>query len=401
MKVFTLFNDIHKDGMGSAALTLVTALKAQGVDVVPVHAWREVDYPEYEEKCKPVFCNEEMRWMEGPWLKNMVEKINSMAEDGDVAIDFGSSDWLACAPYFKPGLRMITAVHSINPSTLKLASAYPERISAFVCISKGVEERFRRRLPKNHCAKIHLIPNAVAAARQPKTGWSNDGVLRILFLGRIENTSKGCGKIPKILKELKRRGIKAKLDLYGYFHNWEREWWKAVDKADVRDMVEYRGMADHDQVYDIMRGYDAFLTPSNFEGFPLSNSEAMSCALPIVTSRIVGVTDWICDYGKAGLLVDKMDIKGFADALEALAKDENLRRRIGEAGRERINALASFEAHGRLYAELCRAVSAGSDYAPVKPHCEIENYVTPEFLKPWGPARILPVWLKTWLRRFM
>jgi hypothetical protein len=127
----------------------------------------------------------------------------------------------------------------------------------------------------------------------------------------------------------------------------------------------------------------------------------MSCALPIVTSRILGVTDWICDYGRCGVTVDKMDINGYANALEELGKSEVRRREIGKAARERITELASFEAHGKKYASLAREISGSVNYIEVKPHCSIDNYVQPEFLKTWGPARFLPTWLKTWLRRFM
>lgn len=401
MKVFLLLNEIKRDGMGSAAMTLVRAVKAQGLAVQPIHAWREIDFPEYEAECKPI-CIENNRYgVDSEHLTRMVAKVNELAQDGDVAINFGSGNWLATIPYLKPGIRVITAVHSINPSTLKLGRAYPERVSAFVCISKGVADRFKKKLPARYHHKVHLIPNAVATAENPKNDWSNEGVLRILFLGRIEATSKGCDKLPKILAELKRSGVAAKLDLYGYFHNWEREWWQAVDKAGVREMTEYKGEIAHEKVYETMRRYDVFLSPSNFEGFSLSNSEAMSCALPVVTSKIAGVTDWICDYGRCGITVGKMDIKGFADALEMLAKNPAKREELGKAGRERIMKLASFEAHGRNYANLVQKISGESNYELANPHCPLDRYVQPEFLKPWGPARILPMWLKIWLRRFM
>lgn len=401
MKAIPLFNELYRDGMGSAAITLVRALKSQGLEVQPLHAWKDVKFPEYEEECSPVYVENDGFGIDGAHLVKMVEKINTLAEDGDVLINFGSANWLACLPYIRRGIRIITAVHSINPSTLKIGGAYAGRVSAFVCISKGVEERFLHRLPKQYRAKVCLIPNAVDIAAAPKDDWSRSGALRILFLGRIEATSKGCDKLPKILAELKRRGVDAQLDLYGYFHNWERQWWSAVDKAGVRDMVEYKGEIAHEKVYDVMRRYDVFIVPSNFEGFSLSTSEAMSCALPVVVSRIPGVTDWICDYGRCGIMVEKTSIAAFADAIERLALSEEDCRRMGVAARERIASLASFKAHAKKYAELVRKVSGSSDYEEAKEHCSLDNYIQPDFLRPWGPARILPVWLKTWLRRFM
>lgn len=47
-------------------------------------------------------------------------------------------------------------------------------------------DRFLKKLPKQYHHKVQLIPNAVDAATEPKADWSNNGVLRILFVGRIE-----------------------------------------------------------------------------------------------------------------------------------------------------------------------------------------------------------------------
>ncbi len=402
MKVILGFNEIYKDGMGSAALTLVRALKAQGVVARPVHAWRDVKFDIYEAEAKPIFVEgNEMYSLEGVSLKRMVETVNNLTEEGDAFIHFGSPNWAACTPYFNDSLRIVVAVHSINPSTLKLCRAYADRISAWVCISQGVMERFLRKLPKRFHHKVHLIPNAVEETLCPKTDYTLGNPLRILFVGRIEDTSKGCGKLPKILAELKKRGVAAQLDLYGYFHNWEQQFWAVVDKAGVHEQVNYRGEIAHEQIYPMMVKYDVFIAPSNFEGFPLSISEAMMAGLPCLVSRIDRVTDWIMTDGETGLLAEKMDIKGFADKLELLVRNPGLAEKIGQAGRARIRDLASFKSHGKLYAELLQQVSTGCDYKKVEPPCSLENYRQPEFLKPWGLARLLPVWLKTWLRRFM
>ncbi len=395
-------NEIYKDGMGSAALTLVRALKAQGIDAQPVHAWRDVKYETYEVEAQPIFIEGNDGYsLDGAALERMVETVNNLTEVGDTFIHFGSPNWAACTPYFKDSLRIVVAVHSINPSTLKLCRAYAERISAWVCISKGVKDRFLRKLPKRFHHKVYLIPNAVEETPCPKIDYALGNPLRILFVGRIEDTSKGCGKLPKILKELKHRGVAAELDLYGYFHNWEQQFWAAVDKADVREQVNYRGEIAHEQIYPMMPHYDVFIAPSNFEGFGLSIAEAMMAGVPCLASRFRGVTDWLMTDGESGLLAEKMDIQGFANQLEWLVRNPQMAEKIGQAGRTRILALASLESHGRLYAELLQKVSIEHDYKHVEPPCSLENYHQPEFLKPWGPARLLPVWLKTWLRRFM
>ena len=400
MKVFPLFNEIKRDGMGIAAMTLVKALRTQGIDAQPLHAWKEVDFPEYEEECAPLFVENHGYGVDGAHLKRMVDKINTLAEPGDVVINFGSPNWLACIPYLNPEIRVITAVHSINPSTLKLCRAYPERVSAFICISQGVMNRFLKKLPKRFHNRVVLIPNAVQRCDAPKTDYQIHTPLKVLYVGRIEATSKGCDKIPKILAELKKRGVAARCDFYGYFHNWESQFWACVDKAGVRECVHYCGEVAHDEIYKLMPNYDVFLAPSNFEGFPLSISEAMMCGMPCVVSKINGVTDWILGV-HGGICTKKMDIAGFANAFERIARESSLAETLGKAARERIVNLASFEAHGQNYAQLVQQVSAEQGYSLIQPTCELSNYAQPECLKPWGLARLLSPRLKTFLRRFM
>ena len=59
--------------------------------------------------------------------------------------------------------------------------------------------------------------------------------------------------------------------------------------------------------------------------------ESMACALPVVAADASGATSLVHD-GETGILVDAGDAEGFADALEAYAKDPDLRRRHGAAG---------------------------------------------------------------------
>ena len=74
-----------------------------------------------------------------------------------------------------------------------------------------------------------------------------------------------------------------------------------------------------------------FLNPSITEAFGNVTLEAMACALPVIAADATGATNLVRD-GVTGTLVDASDIDGFADALEAYARDPELRRRHGEAG---------------------------------------------------------------------
>jgi glycosyltransferase involved in cell wall biosynthesis len=81
--------------------------------------------------------------------------------------------------------------------------------------------------------------------------------------------------------------------------------------------------------------FDAFVLPSGNEGTPVTAIEALASGCPVVATRVGGVPDVVRD-GEDGFLVELGDLEGLAGALNRLAADPELRRRLGEAGRERV-----------------------------------------------------------------
>jgi glycosyltransferase involved in cell wall biosynthesis len=91
------------------------------------------------------------------------------------------------------------------------------------------------------------------------------------------------------------------------------------------------------QRYDVDRmlaAMDVYCLPSYREGYPVSVMEASSMALPAVVSDIRGCREAVVD-GQTGLVVPVKSPANLAEAIEKLAKDPALRRRMGQAARQR------------------------------------------------------------------
>lgn len=74
------------------------------------------------------------------------------------------------------------------------------------------------------------------------------------------------------------------------------------------------------------------------EGFPNSVIEAMAAGKPVVATAVGGVPDAI-QHGVTGMLVPPRAVGELADALDLLIQDEEMRRRLGAAGRAKAHAL--------------------------------------------------------------
>jgi glycosyltransferase involved in cell wall biosynthesis len=80
---------------------------------------------------------------------------------------------------------------------------------------------------------------------------------------------------------------------------------------------------------------DVFVLPTYREGFPNTVLEAQAAERPVVTTTATGAADSIVD-GKTGVLVPWGDASALATAIRRLLANPAEARRMGQAGRERV-----------------------------------------------------------------
>lgn len=82
----------------------------------------------------------------------------------------------------------------------------------------------------------------------------------------------------------------------------------------------------------LCRAADAFLLPSRSEGMSNALLEAMACGLPVLATRVSGISELV-ENGKEGLLYAPGDFEGLRGTLGGLIRDPGLRERLGKAAR--------------------------------------------------------------------
>ena len=102
------------------------------------------------------------------------------------------------------------------------------------------------------------------------------------------------------------------------------------------------GYVSREEVLDRYRQAAVVVCPSRRDGFPVACAEAMAHGCAVVATSVGGLPDMIVD-GETGLLVPPRDPQALRAAVDRLLADPELRRRLGDAARARISALAGWD----------------------------------------------------------
>ena len=95
-------------------------------------------------------------------------------------------------------------------------------------------------------------------------------------------------------------------------------------------------------ILSLLKGLDVFAMSSLTEGLGTSILDAMAASKPVVGTTAGGIPEAVED-GVTGILVPPHNAAALADAIVRLLQDEALRRRMGEAGLERVRARFSVD----------------------------------------------------------
>jgi glycosyltransferase involved in cell wall biosynthesis len=133
---------------------------------------------------------------------------------------------------------------------------------------------------------------------------------------------------------------------------------EAAHAYDLDARVRFLG--HREDVQRLLAAADLVVLPSAYEGMPNVLLEAMRFRKPVVASAAPGTTELVVD-GQTGVLVPVGDHRLLARAIRDMVRDPARARRMGEAGRARVEAnfradtmVAQF---AELYEDLARSKS--------------------------------------------
>ena len=243
--------------------------------------------------------------------------------------------------------------------THPIIKRWQQRLHGNIAVSPAARRYVHNTFPGDY----EIIPNGIDfkhfstnVAPMPQY---QDGKINILFVGRLE----------------KRKGLRYLLEAYGKLKwdlpnirlivvgpgNPDKESYRVMSSQNLQD-VEFVGRVSYDDLPRYYASADIFCSPATgAESFGIVLLEAMSAGKPVVASDIEGFRG-VMTHGEQGLLVPKKDSNALAEALGMLARDPELRRKLGGNGNRLAEEYRWEVVAGRVeaYYNTCLKAANGS-----------------------------------------
>lgn len=235
-------------------------------------------------------------------------------------------------------------------------------LKAFDCVlanSHFTLRRFREVNPRfaGLTGEVCYLP-ARELARVPTERFSAEPRprLRVLIVGRLwgRGLSKGQCELISVWPEILREFPGAELWVVGEGRG--RLELERLAAGSGGQAVRFTGEVSDAELDALYAASDVYAMPSKGEGFGLVFAEAMAHGLPCIASRLDAGGEVVVD-GETGRLIDPRSQGELLHALRCLLADPALRRRMGEAGRRRVDELFSLAAFNQRITGLLQGAS--------------------------------------------
>jgi glycosyltransferase involved in cell wall biosynthesis len=204
-----------------------------------------------------------------------------------------------------------------------------ERYAGVVVASEHMETEYERHgVPPE---RLHRIPLFAPAPQRTRSRRSAEPGCHVLFMGRMTNL-KGGDLLIRAAARLARQGRPIRVTLAG--DGPARAAWQTLaSRLDVT--ARFTGWLDPIGCEELLDEASLVVVPSVWpEPFGLVGLEAAARGVPAVAFDVGGVGEWLCD-GENGLLAGRRpDVASLAAAIDRIASDDGLRRRLSAGARD-------------------------------------------------------------------
>ncbi|MCC7321191.1 MAG: glycosyltransferase family 4 protein [Rubellimicrobium sp.] len=232
--------------------------------------------------------------------------------------------------------------------------------AAFVaCISDFARAQAMLHAARVHWPRLHVVHCGVDPARYGRPRVPGRG--RLLFVGRLA----GVKGVPVLFQALSAvRALRPEVTLTLIGDGPERALLEEEGRAlGLGDALRFTGYRDADFVAGALAEADVLVLPSFAEGVPVVLMEAMAARLPVVATRVGGVTELVED-GVSGHLVAPGNAALLARAILAALDAPSA---MGAAARAQVEAAFDSRTEARRLATLLATAARGGVCPDIRP----------------------------------
>lgn len=208
--------------------------------------------------------------------------------------------------------------------------------------------------------KLEVVPNAIRweyldALSESLPDRSSRSSVNVLYLGST-GARKGVFDLLKVIPVIVAANPNIRFTIAG------REE-KAGEEQKLQAMVNELNLSrwitrlepSQGEIIGVYQDADIYVLPSHADAFPVAILEAMSMGLPVIATRVGGISEMV-EEGKGAVLIDPGDLEALKMEILQLAAAPDLRHKMGSINRDRIHKYFTPEIAsqliGRVYASL-------------------------------------------------
>jgi glycosyltransferase involved in cell wall biosynthesis len=257
----------------------------------------------------------------------------------------------------------------LNPGRLLERKLGAARFVATCTCANAQVLRARHARPDEVHAIYHGLDTDWFAPAQGRVPKDADPRPLILSVGRFVE-KKGFDHLVEACAKLRDAGVVFRCVIVGETGSAHAAIQRLIEQRGLADQVQLRSAVAQDELRRIYAQARAFALPCQImedgdrDGFPNVLAESMAMGVPVVSTRISGIPEFI-DDDVHGLLVEPRDVSALALALRRVIEDDTLHARLARAGRARIcDRFDSRRTTLALRDLFCRELETGPGAAP-------------------------------------
>ena len=234
------------------------------------------------------------------------------------------------------GIKTITHIQNTNYSSgfFRLEKYMGWMDSLMIANSYAGEDEYLENIPRRKIRVIQnglnlkLIPDKSELTMEPEKN-------KVICVGRISK-QKNYMCLLKAIERIKDKINNLEVNIWGRIMHADKyeEMTKYISNNELGEFVKYRG--ESPDIIKEMASSQLMVLTSLWEGFPNVVMEALACGTPVIASNVADLK-YLVKHGEYGFLFPKNDDKALAiRLLEFFSSEPEIRKRMGEGGRQHV-----------------------------------------------------------------